>query len=54
VVLTWGGMFGYFQSRRTIPWPEAGPTIQGGKLVLQHMTKAALRNNETPQPEARQ
>lgn len=51
-VVSWGGLFGYFQSSRTIPWPEAGPSVRGGKLVLEKMTKDTLHNSATPHPEA--
>lgn len=47
VVITWGGLFGYFRSHRTIEWPNAAPSIQGGKLVLQGLTKAALQSTQT-------
>lgn len=48
-VITWGGLFGYFQSSRTIDWAPADPVVKDGKLVLNAMTKDEVRNGEKPQ-----
>lgn len=47
--ITWGGWFGYFQSRRTIDWPATDPTLKDGKLMLGAITRQQLRNGEQPQ-----
>ncbi len=51
-VITWGGLFGFFQSNRTIDWPDAGPRVRNGNLVLRAMSKSDVRNSGGPQPQA--
>jgi hypothetical protein len=48
-VITWGGLFGLFQSSQTIDWAHADPVVKDGKLVLNAMTKEQVRNNEKSQ-----
>lgn len=48
-VITWGGVFGFFQSSRTLDWAAADPVVKDGKLLLGNMTKDQVRNNEQPQ-----
>lgn len=48
-VITWGGLFGYFQSSRTVDWAAADPVVKDGKLVLDKMSKDQVRNSEQPQ-----
>jgi len=47
--ITWGGLFGYFRSSRTIDWPTTDPTLKDGKLVLGGITRQQFRNGEQPQ-----
>jgi hypothetical protein len=47
--ITWGGLFGYFQSHRTVDWPTTDPALKDGKLVLGGVTLQQFRNGEQPQ-----
>lgn len=47
--ITWGGLFGFFQSSRTVNWAAADPTLKDGKLMLGTLTLQQFRNGEQPQ-----
>lgn len=47
--ISWGGLFGYFQSSRTVDWPTTDPTLKDGKLVLGGVTGQQFRKGEQPQ-----
>ena len=47
--ISWGGLFGYFQSHRTVDWPTTDPALKDGKVVLGGITLQQFRNGEQPQ-----